>query len=199
MVLTDDRPATEIRPAGLRFNVPGIPSIDRGKDLAALGTAMASAMAQKPTLLVNPARLVGAWSDPALSLQLLQGQLAGFAVIPAYGFPLDKIVALDAASFAGALDLPTVDSSAEATLTMASADATAPTQAIKASGAVDTPGEVNIAMGIAVAGGPSGAGTAGYEASGMFQTWSTATRAILPVSWAMMRSGAVAWCDGIAW
>lgn len=199
--LTDDRPAIEgLRPAGLLNGVVPVASVDAATDLAALAGAMATAKARLPALLLDPARLVSLWGDPAFGPQLVTGRLAGMVVIPTYSMSdPGRLIAVDAGAFASAIGEPEILAGKNATLVMASADMVPPTHAIDDIGAVGPPNEVLPDGGIMVTGGVIGTGTANAVALSMLQQYSTAVRVVEPVAWTLTRAGAVAGVTGADW
>lgn len=119
--------------------------------------------------------------------ELAQNRLLGIPVISSTNVPANTAILVDAAYFATAFGTPEFDVSETATLTMANADGVAPTQAGDAAGALGTAGQVVPDGGISVAGGTTGAAYAGYQAQSMFQTWQTAVRMVMPISWGLMQ------------
>jgi hypothetical protein len=191
--LTDAEPANEARPGGLLVNVTPLVSVDATTDLAALAAAMSAIGATMPALILHPSRLDNLWSDPGYGPGLQAGKLGPFAVAASpYVDDPEMVIALDAALFASGAGVPEIDAGRSPTITMANADNAAPTQAIDAAGAIDTPGEVAPGAGIKIAGGAVGAGTAGVVAQSVFQTYSRALRVVARLDWSMLRTGAVA-------
>ena len=128
------------------------------------------------------------------------GRLLGVEVVHSRNVPANTAILVDADALATAFDGPEFMVSEHATLTMANADATAPTQAgtDATPGAVGTAGQVPPDSGIPVAGG-AGASVANVRAHSMFQTYSTAIRGVWPTSWGMIRQGAVVSRTAIQW
>jgi hypothetical protein len=183
----------------LLAGVAPIASVDFKTDLAKLGEAMAAGRARVPVLLVNPLRLAAVSADAPTAALIAQGRLGVFQLAPSYGIPPATVVACDANSFAGAIGDPQIVAGRSPVVTMASADSTAPTQSVDNTGKVAVAGQVGEGLGISVAGGPSGAGTTGYEGVTTFQTRAIALQCVVPISWNMMRSGCVAGITDAAW
>ncbi len=199
-----------VRPAGLLAGVAPIAGAAGGgyeafrSDMEAITTAFTAAgVGTNPVLLVNTAKafrlatMVNAlgqlvFSDPNAPLN--------FPIIPSQFVPPTVAIAVDAAKFVSALDTPEIDTSEEATLTMADAGAAAPTQAGAAvgGGALGVAGEVIPDGGIPIA-GSAGASAAGAIAISLWQTWSLGVRLVFPASFAVTRAGAVQELTGITW
>lgn len=197
-----------VRPAGLLFGVTPTPS--SGNTAANVNTDLKQLLGaldqrQRVVIIMHPDRALGlsllttATGDYLFKDDIAGGSLLSFSTIVSENVPNTEVIAVNAADFATGNGVPAFDLSDTATLTMASADATPPTQAVKADGTLDIAEEVGVGLGISVAGGAAGAGTAGFEAVSMFQTWSTALRMVLPISWGMMRPGSVSALSGVAW
>lgn len=199
-----------VRPAGLMFGVTATPSVgdtaaDIITDLKVLFSAMTDAnIGAKPVLIMNSNRLLGlstvttASGDFMFRDEVSQGTLLGVPVIASTTVPEDEVLIVDAASFAAANDVPAFSVSDQATLTMANADGTAPTQADDGAGLLGTAEQVQPGAGIHTHMAANTA-NAGYEAVSMYQTYSQALRMIFPTSWAMVRANAVAALSGVSW
>jgi HK97 family phage major capsid protein/HK97 family phage prohead protease len=203
---------TGVRPAGLRAGLT--PTTSAGTtaaqiitDLKVLFAAMSARNGANPVLIMNSNRLLGLstvttaaggfmFRDEAAS-----GRLLGVPVIASTNVPAGTVLIVDAASFAAANDVPEFMVSDQTVLTMANADLNAPTQDQSTAGVIGTVADqVPPGAGIDVArDGTAFAGSAGYEAVSMYQTYSTALRMVLPTSWGMIRSGAVAELGSVAW
>lgn len=195
--LADAVAANAQRPAGLLHGVAPVASVDRAADLGVIFAGFAAMQARTPAILAHPTRLASLYSDAAFGPQLAQNRIGPAAVISSYYLPADVLIGVDASAVAIGLGVPEILASRSAALTMANADGTAPTQAIDATGAIATPGEVS--GGIHVRGGASGAGTAGVVAMSLLQQMATAVRLIEPATWALLRSGVVVAVNGVAW
>lgn len=166
-----------------------------------------------PVLIMNSNRLLGlstvttAAGGFMFRDDIAAGRLLGVPVIASTTVNPATVGIIDASSFVGANDAPAFAISDQATLTMANADGTAPTQAGAATdhtgGALGTAEQVPVDGGIIVtgdtAGAPAGASVAGYQAQSMWQQYQTAIRMVMPASWGMVRTGASAYLTGVAW
>jgi HK97 family phage major capsid protein len=198
-----------VRPAGLQNGAPSAPSLGPGDVLADLRAAIdpiiAAGGGRDIILIMNPSqKLALEFSQNALGLLEFptvsaNGTLLGRPIIDSINVPLGVVIVLDAADFANQTGMPEFMVSEEATLTMASADATAPTQAVSGTGTIGTPFEVLPDGGIRVDGGPTGPGTAGAQVMSMFQQWSVAVRLVVPVHWTMRRTGMVSVITAVDW
>lgn len=197
-----------VRPAGLQVgansDASGGPDSVAADLLAAVGPIIAANGGRDIVLIMNPQQALGLkFATNMLGLpafpEVGQGNLAGYPLITSNNVPVGTVVVLDAADFASAAGVPDFTVSEEATLTMANADGTAPTQAITSGGVVDVPGQVGPDLGIKVAGGAVGAGTANVVAMSMFQQWAIALRMVIPVHWSMRRPGMVSVITGVDW
>lgn len=197
-----------VRPAGILNGVVLTPSA--GNTPANVNTDLKALLGgldqrQRVVVIMHPDRALGlsllttATGDYIFRDDINSGQFFGSGLIVSENVDNNTVIAVNAADFATGNGVPMFDLSDTATLTMASADAVAPTQAVDAAGVLDVAEEVGPGLGIAVAGGPAGAGTAGVTAVSMFQTWSTALRMVLPISWGMMRPGSVSGLSGVNW
>ncbi|RLC39110.1 phage major capsid protein [Candidatus Falkowbacteria bacterium] len=203
---------TGVRPAGIMAGITG--TVSAGDtldniitDLRVLMESLASVNAgQKPVFMLNTARIIGlstvtnATGSFVFRDEIGQGRIMGIPFIASTNVPSDEVMILDAAHLATAFGTPEIEASDVATLTMANADGTAPTQATDGAGALGTAEQVQPDSGISVAGGAdSGVATAGYQAQSMFQTWQIAVRNVTPISWALMRAGIVDRITGVSW
>jgi HK97 family phage major capsid protein len=201
-----------IRPAGLLNGVAttagaaggGQAAVDA--DIKTLWTAMINAGAgSKPVLIINSASAIGlAMMTNALGQYIFRddiraNNLLGLSVVASTNVPALTATLVDADCFANAFDPPEVETSEEATLTMADAGAAAPTQAMNAAGALGVAEQVPPDRGISVSGGTAGAASAGYQALSLFQTWSIGIRNVMPIGWGMTRPGAVQGVTAITW
>jgi HK97 family phage major capsid protein len=202
---------TGVRPAGLLNGVAPITGTAGGGyealrgDLEAVTNAFTAAgVGSRPVLLVPQSKqfrlktMVNALGQ--LVFPNFENEALGFQVIPSQFVPPTTAIAVAAEKFASAIDPLEFDTSEEATLSMANADATAPTQAGAApgGGALGTQRQVVPDGGIPVSGG-TGASTTGYTAVSMYQAWSVALRLVIPASYGVTRAGAVQEITGITW
>lgn len=173
---------------------------------AMLGTFASNGMGQKPVLILNDqdflgvGLLVNPLGQMMFASDTAANQLLGIPVLHSRNVTQGTAIMVDASVFVSAFDGPMFRVSQEATLTMANADGTAPTQAgtDATPGAVGTAGQVPRDSGIKVAGN-TGDSTTGYQAINLFQTYSEAIRGIWPTSWSLVRSNAVVTRTSIAW
>jgi hypothetical protein len=190
-----------VRPAGVLYGVTPIAGAAGGGETA-LAADLKAVAAAFLAAGVNPASMALIVS-PMEAISLATMPLGAFTVpviASAFVAPGSAVI-VAAAHFATAADPVEIDSSEEATLTMANADLTAPTQAGAAvgGGAVGTAAhEVIRDGGIPVSGG-TGASVAGATALSMFQGWMLGVRVVLPCSFAITRAGAVQQITGITW
>ena len=162
-------------------------NLDATKALLLVSTGTAYRLATMVTALGQP---VFANPDAPLRMPIIASQF----------IPDTIAIAVAADKFVSALDTPEIDTSEEATLTMADAGAAAPTQAGAAvgGGALGTAGQVIPDGGIPVTGG-TGASVAGALAMSLWQTWSLGVRLVFPASFAVTRAGAVQEVTAITW
>jgi len=211
--LVDASPeVTGVRPAGLLNGVTPIAGAAGGgynalrTDLQAVTDAFTAAnIGELPMLLVPQGKafdlrtMVNALGQPVFPDGATSA--LGFRVVPSQFVAANTAIAVAAEKFVSAIDPLEFDSSEEATLTLANADLTAPTQAGAApgGGAVGTVAhEVVPDGGIPVLGG-TGASVANATALSLFQTWSLGLRMVIPASFAVTRAGAVQQLTGITW
>jgi HK97 family phage major capsid protein len=202
---------TGVRPAGLLNGVTPITGTAGGgyealrSDLEAVTNAFTAAgVGSRPVLLVPQSKafrlktMVNALGQ--LVFPNFENQALGFQIVPSQFVPATTAIAVAAEKFASAIDPLEFDTSEEATLTMANADATAPTQAGAAigGGALGTARQVIPDGGIPISGGV-GASTTGYTAMSLFQAWSVGLRIVIPSSFGITRAGAVQEVTGITW
>ena len=199
-----------VRPPGLLFGVTptasaGDTAADIITDMKVLFSAMTAAnLGARPVLIMHPDRILGlatvsiASGEFIFKNEINNGTLMGAPVISSANVAADEVHMVDASSFAAANDTPMFNVSDQATLTMANADATAPTQAGDGAGALGTAEQVLPGEGINVHEAATTA-NAGYEAVSMYQTYSQAIRMVLPTSWGLIRADAVASLSGVSW
>lgn len=204
-----------VRPASLRIGESTAAGQTTGTgienliaDITAMLTALASAgLGQRPVLVLNDtdyisaSMLVNPLGQMMFRDELNGGRLLGVEVLHSQNATSGVAMMVDVSALATAFDGPEFMVSEQATLTMANADGTAPTQAGDAAGVLvsGTPGQVVPDGGISVSGGVTGTATAGYAAQSLFQRYSTAIRGVWPTSWGLMRTGAVVSRTSIDW
>jgi HK97 family phage major capsid protein len=166
---------------------------------------LAANIGARPVLIIGTSTLFGlglvanALGEFPFAVEVSAGNLRRFPLISSNNVPPGYAIMVDSAYFASAFDTPEIDISESATLTMANADAVAPTQAMDAAGALGTAEQVLPDRGISVAGGVQGAASAGAQAINVFQTWNLAQRLVMPVSWGTTHAGAVQAVNAITW
>ena len=172
-----------------------------------VGALVASNLGTRPILLLN--------TQDALSAGLLQtalgdfvfrdelngGRLLGVEVIRSLNVPKGQAILVDGTAIATAFDMTMFDVSDVATVVEANADATAPTMASDAAGAVGDPNQVIRNGGIdvtnAAATPPVASGE--YTARSLWQTHSIGIKAVQPVSWGIIQPGGVIHRTTLTW
>jgi hypothetical protein len=200
-----------VRPAGLLNGVVPIAGAAGGgfaalqADLNAINAAFVAAnVGTKPVILVPQGKLfslrtmtnaLGQFVFPDGATSALGYQVIGSRFIAA-----NTMIGIAAEKFASAIDGFDYSTSDQATLTMANADAVAPTQAGAAplGGALGVAGQVVPDGGIPISGG-NGASIAGVVAVSLWQTWQTGIRMVVPASFGMTRPGAVQQVTATTW
>lgn len=189
-VLLDATAASSIRPAGLRNGVTALVGTS-GADFAAAVTdillmagelvAATNGNLRQPVWIMNPARALSlsmrqnAGGDFPFQQELAQGNLRGYPIIISGTVTATTIILLDAADFVSVEgDEPLYDVSDQATLHM----------------------EDTTPLAIGTAGTPT---VVAAPVRSLFQTDSIALRMILPMNWAMRRSGVVSVTTGVTW
>ena len=200
-----------VRPAGLLNGVTltaslGATAAQVIADLKVLfGALQAARVGANPVMIMNSIRLLGlstittAAGGFMFRDEIAAGRLLGVPIIASENVPATTVLIVDAGSFAAANDTPEFAISDQATLTMANADGTAPTQAEGAAGVIGTAEQVPPKGGIHVNEDAAQAFAAGYEAVSLFQTYSMAIRMVLPTSWGLTRANTVAGLSGVNW
>lgn len=194
-VLLDASAATTVRPAGLRNGAATAAGTAGGgfaavvADVKAMvGALIASTNGniRAPTWLMNPVQALGAsltqnaGGDFIFQGEINQGRFQGYPLIQSTTVPAGTVILIDAADFFSATgDDPRFDVSDQAVLHM---EDTAPAQ-IATAGTVGTPPPNVVAAPV----------------RSMFQTDSLALRMILPMNWALRRSGVVVERTAVTW
>ncbi len=169
---------------------------DINKDLRFLMSTLQKANSwRSPVFVMSPERLAGlqflvnANGAYVFRDELTQGRLMTVPVVVSTHCPPDHVFIIDAADFATAFGVPQFMASEQATLAMANDDGTDPTMA--ATGAVNTAGSINIS---------DAAGTTPKTVvRSMMQTYATALRMVMPISWGTVRDGTRAYLTGVSW
>jgi HK97 family phage major capsid protein len=188
-ILVDANAATAIRPAGLRNGVAGLTPTAGGGFTALVGdikqmvAVLASANSLRtPVWIMNPAQansigLTATANGVFPFKQEIDGNmLQGYPVIVSSTCPATTVILLDAADFMSVSgDEPRFEVSDQATLHF---EDTTPLQLVT---------------------GAQGSGVVASPSRSMFQTDSLALRMILPMNWAMRRTGVIAWITAVTW
>jgi HK97 family phage major capsid protein/HK97 family phage prohead protease len=188
-ILVDANPATSVRPAGLRNGVAGLTPTAGGGFTALVGdikqmvAVLASANSLRtPVWIMNPAQansigLTATANGVFPFKQEIDGNmLQGYPVIVSSTCPATTVILLDAADFMSVSgDEPRFEVSDQATLHF---EDTTPLQLVT---------------------GAQGSGVVASPSRSMFQTDSLALRMILPMNWAMRRTGVIAWITAVTW
>ena len=200
-----------VRPAGLLNGVVAIPGAAGGgynafhADLDAINSAFTAAgVGSKPVILVPQSKLFTLRTMTNALGQFIfpngDSEALGFQIVGSEFIAANTMIGVAAEKFASAIDGFDYSTSDQATITMANADGTAPTQAGASplGGALGTAGQVVPDGGIPVAGG-NGASIAGSVALSLWQTWQTGIRLVVPASFGITRAGAVQQVTGTTW
>jgi HK97 family phage prohead protease len=189
-ILLDNNPATSVRPPGIRNGVSGQTPTAGGGFNALVGdiinlmnVLVAANSFRRPTWIMNPQQVlkismtqstagVGVFPFKA---EIDAGMLVGYPVISSPTVTAGMVILLDAADFVSLSgDDPRFEVSDQATLHM---EDTTPL-------AIGTPGAPN---------------TVAAPVRSLFQTDTLGLRMILPMNWAMRRTGLVSWVTGVTW
>jgi HK97 family phage major capsid protein len=190
-VLLDNNAASAIRPAGLRNGATSAAGTAGGgfnavvADLKGmLGSLITSTSGniRQPVWLMNPAQALAlsltqnAGGEFPFAAEVNGGSFRGYGIIQSTTVPAGVVILIDAADFFSATgDEPRFDVSDQTTLHM---EDTTPLQLTT---------------------GAQGAGVVASPARSMFQTDSIALRMILPMNWAMRRTGVVVERTAVTW
>lgn len=189
-VLLDASAATSIRPAGLRSGVAAVTAATGGgitaltADAKALVSALIAATngnVRAPVWIMNPAQALSialtgnAGGDFVFADAINGGSFLGYPVIQSPTVTAGMLILVDAADFVSVTgDEPLFAVSDQATLHM---EDTAPAQ-------------------IGAAGSPP---VVAAPVRSLFQTDSIGIRMILPMNWALRRTGVLAWAQNVTW
>ena len=201
-----------VRPAGLMNGITVVAGDTTGglasvtADIMAMeGELLAINQGAVPVLLLNNRNrralgfVTSALGEFVFQAQLASGQIFEVPVVASANVPYNTAIMVDASSLAMVLDAPMFDISQVATVVMSNADTTAPTMADDGSGAVGNAGEVQDGIQVKPGGATVPVHAAGYEARSMLKPNSEAVRMIAPTSFILMRTGAVAGRNALAW
>ena len=221
-VFSDAAAVAGVRDAGLRHGLAGgatgTGSTATGPDavLADLKTLVNFLQTNytlgRPVIVMNSASKLGlgmmqtTLGEMAFRQEVISNStLLGVPIVDSPWIPAGVALIVDASSFVAAFGAIEFATSTEATLTLANADHTAPTQAQDGAGDLGTAGEVKVDDGIFASGNSvvhtasGGAASAGYVARSLFQTYCTALRLVSPCSYGMTRDNALAELKSIKW
>jgi HK97 family phage major capsid protein/HK97 family phage prohead protease len=190
-VLLDANAATTIRPAGILNGVSGLTPTAGGGftaltgDIKQLSGALLTGTlgnVRKPVWLMNPQQVNSAMFTIATGAgvfpyrdEISQGRLGSWPIIQSGTVPAGTVIAIDAADFVSITgDGPRFEISDQATLHF---EDTTPTD-------------------ISTAGTPA---VVAFPTKNMFQTDMLALRMIMPMTWAIRRTGVVSWVAGVTW
>jgi hypothetical protein len=188
-VFIDNIAISAIRPAGIRNGVSGqTPTAGGGfaalvGDLKLLvGVLAASNALTTPVFMMNPVQQIAisltqsAGGDFPFQAEINSSRLLGYPVVVSSTIPAGMVILINAADLMVVQgDTPRFDVSDQATLHF---EDTTPLQ---------------------ITTGAQGSAVAATPVRSMFQTDSLALRMILPMNWAMRRTGSVAWVTGVTW
>jgi len=188
-VFIDNVAATSIRPAGIRAGVAGLtPTAGGGfaalvADVKALVGALAGVNAlRSPVWIMNPVQQIAisltqnAGGDFPFQTEVNNNRLLSYPVVVSSTVPAGMVILINADDLMVVQgDSPRFDVSDQATLHY---EDTSPLQLVT---------------------GAQGSGVVASPSRSLFQTDSLALRMILPMNWALLRTGAVAWVTGVTW
>lgn len=189
-ILLDATAASSIRPAGLRNGVAATTATAGGGFAALVGDLKAllgalitgsSGNLRSPTWIMNPIQAISigltqnTGGDFTFQSEIAQGRFQGYPVIQSPTVTAGMVILVDAADYVSVEgDSPMYSISDQATLHM----------------------EDTTPLPISAAGSPN---TVAAPVRSMFQTDSLALRMILPLNWALLRTGTVAWTQAVTW
>ena len=185
----DNVAISAIRPAGIRNGITGLTATAGSgftalvADIKALTGALSAVNAlRKPVWIMNPVQL------NAIALtesqgngfpfqdQITSGSLVGYPVVVSSTVPAGMVILINAADLMVTQgEAPMFSVSDQATIHF---EDTTPLQ---------------------ITTGAQGSAVAATPVRSMFQTDSLALRMILPMNWAMLRTGSVAWTSSVTW
>jgi len=188
-VFIDNVAATSIRPAGIRAGVAGLtPTAGGGfaalvADVKALVGALAGVNAlRSPVWIMNPVQQIAisltqnAGGDFPFQAEINGNRMLGYPVVVSSTVPAGMVILINADDLMVVQgDSPRFDVSDQATLHF---EDSSPLQLVT---------------------GAQGSGVVASPSRSLFQTDSLALRMILPMNWALLRTGSVAWVTGVTW
>jgi HK97 family phage prohead protease len=188
-VFIDNVAVSSIRPAGIRNGVSGLTPTAGGGFAALVGDlkAMVGALAAVNAMgslvwIMNPVQQIAisltqnAGGDFPFQADINANRLLGYGVVISSTVPAGMVILINADDLMVVQgDTPRFDVSDQATLHF---EDTTPLQ---------------------ITTGAQGSAVAATPVRSMFQTDSLALRMILPMNWALRRTGSVAWVTGVTW
>jgi HK97 family phage prohead protease len=188
-VFIDNIAVSSIRPAGIRNGVAGLTPTAGGGFAALVGDlkAMVGALAAVNAMgslvwIMNPVQQIAisltqnAGGDFPFQADINANRLLGYGVVVSSTVPAGMVILINADDLMVVQgDTPRFDVSDQATLHF---EDTTPLQ---------------------ITTGAQGSAVAATPVRSMFQTDSLALRMILPMNWALRRTGSVAWVTGVTW
>lgn len=188
-VFIDNVAATAVRPAGIRNGVSGLTATTGGGftalvgDIKALVGALAAVNAlRQPVWIMNPVQQIAisltqnAGGDFPFQAEINGNALMGYPVVVSSTVPAGMVILINADDLMVVEgDSPRYDVSDQATLHY---EDTNPLQLTT---------------------GAQGSAVAATPTRSLFQTDSLALRMILPLNWALLRTGSVAWTSSVTW
>jgi HK97 family phage prohead protease len=188
-VFIDNVAVSTIRPAGIRNGVSGLTPTAGGGFAALVGDlkAMVGALAAVNAMgslvwIMNPVQQIAisltqnAGGDFPFQADINANRLLGYGVVVSSTVPAGMVILINADDLMVVQgDTPRFDVSDQATLHF---EDTTPLQ---------------------ITTGAQGSAVAATPVRSMFQTDSLALRMILPMNWALRRTGSVAWVTGVTW
>ena len=188
-VFIDNVAVSSIRPAGIRNGVSGLTATAGGGFAALVGDlkAMVGALAAVNAMgalvwIMNPVQQIAisltqnAGGDFPFQADINANRLLGYGVVVSSTVPAGMVILINADDLMVVQgDTPRFDISDQATLHF---EDTTPLQ---------------------ITTGAQGSAVAATPVRSMFQTDSLALRMILPMNWAMRRTGSVAWTSSVTW
>lgn len=169
-----------------------------------IGAFITANVGAKPVLIMNTATklslsmMTSALGEFTFAEEVANNMLRGIPIIASNRVTSGRVILVDAAYFAAAFDTPEIDVSEQATLTMANANGTAPTQADNGSGVIGTAEQI-VADGGGKILGASGVAFTGLTGISLFQQYALAIRLVMPVGWGMTYAGTVAALNSVTW
>lgn len=189
-ILLDATASSSVRPPGIRYNVSVTTATTGGgfnalvgdlKNLLGALITSSGGNLRSPTWIMSPIQGIAialtqnAGGDFPFASAIEGGSFQGYPVIQSATVPAGMVILVDAADYVSVEgDSPMFSVSDQATLHM----------------------EDTTPLPIAAVGSPN---TVAAPARSLYQTDSLALRMILPLNWAFLRTGSVAWTQAVTW